>query len=101
MTRKLVGCCALSVALGLACQSAAAAERKSVSRSQAGVLETMRAQAFKVGAQTGGRARAEQVEGSTRDYKDLTFFRFRSSLGEVAVQPVMGRVNGAQFSVGF
>lgn len=33
--------------------------------------------------------------------KSLTFFRFQSRVGEVSVQPVIGAMKGAQFSLGF
>jgi hypothetical protein len=33
--------------------------------------------------------------------KSLTFFRFQSKAGEVSVQPLVGGLKGAQFSLGF
>ena len=36
-----------------------------------------------------------------RERKPLTLLRFDSKLGEVKVQPVFGKVTGAQFSLGF
>jgi hypothetical protein len=36
-----------------------------------------------------------------REHKSLTLFQFDSKLGEVKVQPVFGKVTGAQFSLGF
>ncbi len=36
-----------------------------------------------------------------REHKPLTLFRFDSKFGEVAVRPAIGKVNGAQFSLGF
>ena len=36
-----------------------------------------------------------------RDRKKLTLLRFDSKLGNISVQPVIGSVNGAQFSLGF
>lgn len=36
-----------------------------------------------------------------RERKSLTFFHFDSKLGNVSVQPVVGAVKGAQFSLGF
>jgi len=38
---------------------------------------------------------------SPRERKSVTFFRLDPKLGDVAVQPVIGGVNGAQLSVGF
>ena len=36
-----------------------------------------------------------------RERKSITFFRLDPKFGDVAVQPVVGGVNGAQLSVGF
>lgn len=36
-----------------------------------------------------------------KEHKSLTLFRFNSQFGEVKVQPVLGKVTGAQFSLGF
>ena len=38
---------------------------------------------------------------SPRERKTITFFRLDPKFGDVAVQPVVGGVNGAQLSVGF
>jgi hypothetical protein len=38
---------------------------------------------------------------SRHEHKPLTLFQFNSKLGKVAVEPVVGHVNGAQFSIGF
>jgi len=49
-----------------------------------------------------GDDRQKEKETSSRpERKTITLFRFDSKLGSVAVQPVVGGVNGAQFSVGF
>ena len=36
-----------------------------------------------------------------RDYKKITLLRLDSKLGEIKVQPIIGKVTGAQFSLGF
>src|SRR3954454_3056760 len=37
----------------------------------------------------------------SREHNGLTLFQFNSKLGHVAVQPVVGTVKGAQFSMNF
>ena len=39
--------------------------------------------------------------GPANEHKQLTLFHFNSRFGDLAVQPVMGQVNGAQLSLGF
>jgi hypothetical protein len=39
--------------------------------------------------------------GSPREHKPLTLFHVKSTFGDIAVQPVVGKVKGAQFSLGF
>lgn len=44
---------------------------------------------------------ASEREQETHERKPLTLYRFNSRIGEVEVRPVIGKVNGAQFSLGF
>jgi hypothetical protein len=37
----------------------------------------------------------------SREHKGVTLFQFDSKLGHIAVQPVVGAVKGAQFSINF
>lgn len=45
--------------------------------------------------------KAESAPTAPRERKSVTLFRFNSKLGEVAVEPVIGSIKGAQFSFGF
>ncbi len=54
----------------------------------------------------GGRQAVQRPNGTNEDAptgarKSVTFFRINSEVGEIAVQPVAGRANGLQFSLGF
>ena len=49
----------------------------------------------------GDNRQKEKETNSRPERKTITLFRFDSKVGSVAVQPVVGGVNGAQFSVGF
>lgn len=117
----MIGRCigGLLVALGLVCQPAQAGDRKSTGR----VQETARAILVSPGAtttemayerrsaltvgvfETGYAVSAtrgvERERASVREHQPLTLFHFNSKFGDVAVQPVIGKVNGAQFSLGF
>ncbi len=42
-----------------------------------------------------------EQDKDAQEHKPLTLFRFNSKFGEVAVRPVIGKVNGAQFSLEF
>src|SRR4051812_32593143 len=57
----------------------------------------------RVGDRVSGSDQAQNESGPARRHErsSVTFFRFGSKLGEVSVQPVVGGVNGAQFSLGF
>jgi hypothetical protein len=57
-----------------------------------------------VGARAERRSRVNdesEAASTKRERKRVTLFRFGSNVGEIAVQPVFGSVNGAQFSLGF
>jgi hypothetical protein len=54
-----------------------------------------------VGHDATATERKEDEPTPARERKSVTFFRFDSKLGNVAVQPVIGSVKGAQFSLGF
>jgi hypothetical protein len=49
----------------------------------------------------GGHDEKERSGEPKREYKKLTLFHFDSKLGEVKVQPVFGKVTGAQLSLDF
>ena len=53
--------------------------------------------------ENGGRRQLAETGPATspRERKSITFFRLDPKFGDVAVQPVVGGVNGAQLSVGF
>jgi len=44
---------------------------------------------------------ARRAPTPPRERKPVTFFRLGPKLGDISVQPVVGGVNGAQFSLGF
>ena len=48
-----------------------------------------------------GHEEKENSSETKHEHKALTLFHFDSRLGEVKVQPVFGKVTGAQFSLGF
>ena len=48
-----------------------------------------------------GDERNESERRPPRERKSLTLFRFDSKHGDIAVQPVIGGLKGAQFSLGF
>jgi hypothetical protein len=102
--------------IGLACQSAEAGDQKSATREAKAILVTPAAAAptnyEKQGAVTVGlfeggysvsptRGSTREKEKPPREHKPITLLRFDSKFGDVKVQPVFGRVNGAQVSVGF
>jgi len=125
MGRNLVGSCGLIVAIGLACQPAHAGDRKSAVRIHDEAREMFvarEAHAVSLPYGTSGATIVRPFEaryststdhGSYKDnkrgngsapaseHKRLTLFHFTSTFGDIAVQPVMGQVNGAQLSVGF
>ena len=118
MGRNFVGSCGLLVAIGLACQSAQAGDLKSTTRSHEtkAILIAPEAHAaainyerqgnptvglFEKGYSISATRGSSKGENGPREHKALTLFRFNSQFGEVAVQPVFGKVNGAQLSVGF
>ena len=125
MGRNLVGSCGLLVAIGLACLPAHAGDRKSGRRGQEAAEEifvprkthTVTLQYETVGAsavrpfearystsanQRPARDRERRnADAQAREHKPLTLFHLNSKFGDIAVQPVMGQVNGAQFSLGF
>ncbi len=47
------------------------------------------------------QAARENATAAASQRKSVTFFRFHCALGQVAVQPVVGSVKGAQLSIGF
>ena len=105
-------------AIGLACQSAEAGDQKSATREARAILVTPEAApsapisyekrgAVSVGLFENGssveaaRGATREKEKPPREHKPITVFQFNSKFGDVKVQPVFGRVNGAQLSVGF
>ena len=124
MERNLVGSCGLIVAIGLACQSAYAGDRKSPGRTHDEAKEMFAAREAHAVSLRYDTPRATIIRpfearyltsdhGSRRDnrggnsaaptseHRRLTLFHINSKFGDIAVQPVMGQVNGAQLSLGF
>ena len=124
MKRNLVGSCGWLVAIGLASQSAHAGDRKAATRVHEAreIVVAPKAQAVAlrdelVGASAvrpfAARPLATADHGMSRDgdrenagapgreHQPLTLFHLNSKVGDIAVQPVVGQVNGAQFSLGF
>jgi len=118
MGRHLVGACILLNVIGLAFQSARADDRKSAGRGQerreAVLMSPSQAfaapRAEKVSVVVIPQSPARPLIISERSdpkgeqahrYKSLTFFRFNSRFGEVAVKPVIGKVTGAEFALEF
>jgi len=108
------------IAIGLASQPAQAGDRKStgsVQESAKAVLIASPAQSvtlpperrdtsvvglFENGPAADHRSRSDRETGNApRQHKSLTLFHIHSQLGDIAVQPIMGQVNGAQFTLGF
>jgi hypothetical protein len=118
-------CWLLLVAIGLACQPARGGDRKSGSRqgqeAAADIVVARKAHAVSLrdevlgslavrplGARDSvstGDGSKEKAKGNgamhAREHKPLTLFHINSKLGDIMVQPVVGNVNGAQFSLGF
>ncbi|MEO7724672.1 MAG: hypothetical protein ABIU29_08305, partial [Chthoniobacterales bacterium] len=69
----------------------AAPNQRSRSSSSGGFFETGSSRSL----------RSNERDRDAQEHKPLTLFRFDSKFGEVAVRPVIGKVNGAQFSLGF
>ncbi len=115
MVRTGVGILGLLAAIGLACEPADAGSRKSSSERESRALLVApatstsatippRPGSSSVGLfEDGYRSSVERPdrERETHERKPLTLFRFDSRFGEVAVRPVIGKVNGAQLSLGF
>jgi hypothetical protein len=125
MRRNLVGSCALLAAIGVVCQPAFAGDRKSASQVQEAekeILVSRKAHAVSVRSEMAGASVARPFEARypaspdhrfardnereiaatpAREHKPLTLFHLNSKFGDIAVQPVIGHVNGAQFSLGF
>ncbi len=118
MGPNFLGCCGLLAVIGLACQSAEAGDQKSATREAKAILVTPAAAPAaptnyeKQGAVTVGlfengysvsptRGSTREKEKPPREHKPITLLQFNSKFGDVKVQPVFGRVNGAQVSLGF
>ena len=116
MKRNLVGFLALLIAIGLSVRPAEAGDRKSFSQVETKALlvapaanttaiSPARPGSSAVGVfengYSGAVARRPTEKKEAREQKPPTLFRFNSRFGEVAVRPVIGKVNGAQFTVGF
>jgi hypothetical protein len=121
MKRSLFGSFWLSIAIGLTCQPTQAGDQKSMGAAQGtaramlaapaidapaiqaamqrspatGLFETEDLVGQRAGSDSERRGEAKQ------EHKVLTLFHINSKFGGVAVQPVIGKVNGAQFSIGF
>jgi len=125
MSRNLIPSYGLLIAIGLACQPARAGDRKSAARLQEPKEQSVISQKADttsaryeltrplVMAPVEGRNSVstdrrsgyviEKSDSDTRahEHKPLTLLRMDSKVGQITVQPVIGRVNGAQFSIGF
>jgi hypothetical protein len=118
MGRGSAGWCGLFALIGLACQSAEAGDLKSATQSTKALLVTptaLPAAPANSGRQPAGtvglfengygvkeaRVSGREKEKPPREHKTITLYHFNSQFGEVKVQPVFGRVNGAQLSLGF
>lgn len=112
--RKGIGFSRLLIAIGLLVQPAEAGERKSSSQleTQALLVAPAMARSYeRPGSSSIGFFQTSDLDSTARrsageekdayEHKPLTLFRFNSKFGEVAVRPVIGKVNGAQFSLGF
>ncbi|HEX4666696.1 MAG TPA: hypothetical protein VH207_08845 [Chthoniobacterales bacterium] len=125
MGRRGVVFCGLLVAIGLACQPAQAGDRRSATRGNDAlddifILSERRgvapkyeavgawtAKSFAAGSSVSARRRSSRESGTptadspAREHRRLTLFHINSKFGDIAVEPVIGHVNGAQFSIGF
>ena len=126
MRRHLIPAYGLLIAIGLACQPARAGDRKSAARLQEPkedqILVTQKSHTTSAqyeltrpllitsvaarGSVSTDRRSGYLIEKSDSDarsheHKPLTLFHMDSKVGEIKVQPVIGRVNGAQCSIGF
>jgi hypothetical protein len=120
MGRNLLACCGLLIVIGLAFQPAQAGDRKSAKRGPeaaedivaapksseslrsemagASAAKSFEASSFAV---AGHRSSGDRGTPTDKEHKGLTFLHIHSAFGEIAVKPVVGQVNGAQFSLGF
>jgi hypothetical protein len=125
MVRRRVGVCGLLVAIGLACQPAQAGDRKSARRDHEASEDIIvpskthavslkyeltgasTAKTFEAGSSASVGRRSSRDRGTptadapAREHRRLTLFHINSKIGDIAVEPVIGHVNGAQFSIGF
>ena len=117
MGRYSAGWSGLLAIIGLACQSAEADDLKSAMRVAKAVLvapapapaaltndagQSVTIGLFENGTSvTAARESKRETEKPPHERKVITLFHFNSQFGDVAVQPVFGRVNGAQLSIGF
>jgi hypothetical protein len=117
--------CALLVAIGLAWQPAQAGDRRSSRRAEETsedifvpskthpvalkyeVPGVAARKNFEAGSSATAQRRSSRDTGTpatdapAREHRRLTLFHINSRFGDIAVEPVIGRVNGAQFSIGF
>ena len=109
MGRNLVGSCGLIVAIGFACQPAYGGDRKSPGRVHDEAKEMFVAREAHAVSLRYETPRHESSKDNKRgnaaapasEHKRLTLFHINSKFGDIAVQPVIGQVNGAQLSLGF
>lgn len=120
MGRTVLACCGLLVGIGLAFQPTEAGDRKAARRGPeaaeniiaepkgnvsprsemtgAASTRSFEASSFAV---AGHRSSGDRATPTTGEHKGLTFLHIHSVFGDIAVKPVAGQVNGAQFSIGF
>ena len=121
MGRTFIACLGFCVAAMFACDTAEAGDRKSSAArgrdtsAEVTVRREAQAVALEHGLFTNAVVRSTRratlfEDASSRESdtttvrvrrKPITLFRFNTTLGEVAVQPVFGTAKGAQLSLGF
>lgn len=123
MGRTFLGICGLLVVIGLVCHPAQAGDRKSgrrIIQENAAADEffipqkertmSIRSEMIDPAAARAAVSRKhrsnddgekEDRPAPARERKRLILFHINSKVGDIAVQPVFGPVNGAQFSIGF
>jgi len=127
MEQRLLGSCGLLIAIVFTSQPARAGDRQSrevhesksemfaSSHKTAAISVSPRSEQIDISGvrpfegsysvfaskRLGGHDEKQSSAESKPEHKSLTLFHFDSKFGEVKLQPVLGKVTGAQFSLGF
>ena len=115
MGRSWTRWCGLLVGLGLALEPAQAGDRKSgrTNRSADAVVVsrefhpvsrdvfTSEGVTSSIGKQSTKDEEEENAAANDGHRKPFTFFKIKSKVGDIAVQPAIGGVKGVQLSLGF